>query len=338
MWVQLLIGWVPVWALYSTMILTAHEGTSMRAAVFVGMRATFCAALLGLLVHRLTQRVVWPESVRPSFVATHVFAATVYSAAWVALALALEVVLGAMHGGRVRFSSGAPVGPFLMLGGWMYAMVAGVSYAMQASQRAAAAEALAAQSQLAALRAQLNPHFLFNALHTVVQLIPLNPTQASSAAEQLAGLLRRGLEEHRDQIPLADELAFVERYVQLERMRFGDRLVVSVQHDAALRAALVPSFALQTLIENAVQHGAAPREQPTHVTATVQQHEGRVQITVSDDGVGASADALSHGTGLARLRDRLTALYGTSGTLQIETAPAHGFRATLVLPVQLADD
>jgi signal transduction histidine kinase len=338
MWIQLLIGWVPVWALYSTMILTAHAGSSVRSAVFAGVRATIGAALLGLLVHRLTQRIPWPRPVRLPFAATHVVAAALYSVSWVALTLSLEIVLGAMHGGRLRLSSAVPIGPFLMLGGWMYAMVAGVSYAMQASQRAAAAEALAAQSQLATLRAQLNPHFLFNALHTVVQLIPLDPAQASQAAEKLAALLRSGLEEQRDLIPLRDEWTFVQRYVELEQMRFGDRLIVDLRYDPAIGDALVPSFAVQTLIENAVQHGAAPRAAATRVTATAARAGDCVTVVVFDDGDGASDTAMQRGTGLSRLRDRLRVLFGAQGTLQIESTPGAGFRATIAVPFRSDDD
>src|SRR4026208_1160253 len=100
-------------------------------------------------------------------------------------------------------------------------MVSGVVYASEATERASKAEAIAARSQLAALRAQLNPHFLFNALHTVVQLMPVDPKGASRAAEQLAGLLRVTLEQDRDLVLLAEEWSFVEKYLELESLRFG---------------------------------------------------------------------------------------------------------------------
>ena len=345
-WLHLLIGWLPVWALYSTLVLTAHEGSTIRSAVFAGLRATTCAALLGLLVHRFTNRVPWPNKMRWSFMLMHLAVAALYSASWVVLSLSLELLLGSMHGAMaaglhgasVRLVTRVPVVPFLILGGWMYASVTGVSYALQSVQRVAKAEALAAEARLAALRAQLNPHFLFNALHTVVQLIPIDPSRATNAAERLAVLLRSGIEEQRDLIPLADEWAFVSRYLELEQLRFGDRLATELSCDVDAQEVLVPSFSLQTLVENAVQHGAAPRVERTHVVVRVTDSSTpsatEVTIEVSDDGVGADLNASRRGTGLSRLRDRLQALFGDAGSLSMETAPGRGFRASMSVPYQ----
>ena len=210
------------------------------------------AALLGLGVLRITERVPWPRAVRPGFVLIHVIGAIGFATAWMLLASALESII------RWRLYLVTPAGivPFLTIGIWLYIAVAGVAYAARSTQRAAAAEANAVRSQLAALRGQLNPHFLFNALHTVVQLIPVEPTRAALAAEQVAGLLRTVIEEDRDLVPLDDERRFVERYLAVEHLRFGDRLETAFEVEPALSAALVPSFALQTLVENAVRHGA----------------------------------------------------------------------------------
>jgi hypothetical protein len=335
-WLQLLVGWLPMWALYATLMVSAHPGTPVHSAVFAGFRAVLCAALLGLVVHRYAQRHPWPSPMRMSFLVRQLIAAPVYAVSWVALALSLEVALVATHGGGLRTMSQAPLIPFLVLGVWMYAMVAGVSFATQATQRAAVAEAQAARAQLAALRTHLNPHFLFNALHTVVQLIPVAPRDATAAAEELAGLLRSSLEESRDLIPLADEWAFVSRYVALEQRRFGERLLVTVTIDDDALDALVPSFALQTLVENAVRHGAAPRIEPTTIHITAAVRDDALTLTVVDDGAGtsraASPAASTTGTGLARLRDRLAALFGAEGTLDVRAASDHGFSAVVTVP------
>jgi LytS/YehU family sensor histidine kinase len=124
-----------------------------------------------------------------------------------------------------------------------------VSYATSATERAARAEAEASRAQLSALRSQLNPHFLFNALHTIVQLIPREPARAAQAAEQLGGLLRDTLEEDRDVVALAEERAFVERYLAVQRLRFGDRLSVRIDVSPEADQSLVPSFALLTAAE-----------------------------------------------------------------------------------------
>ena len=329
-WLQLIIGWFPVWALYTTLIVAAHPGSSLLHAMFSAVRAIAAAALLGLGVQRLTDRVAWPHPFRPGIVALHAVAAAAYAVAWVALTSLMESAL------RARLVLIAPAGivSFLVLGVWLYVMVAGVSYATRATERAARAEASAARSQLAALRAHLNPHFLFNALHTVVQLIPREPRQAAQAAEQLAGLLRTTIEEDRDLVSLAEEWAFIERYLDLERIRFGDRLQVRAEIPEAAGGALIPAFALQALVENAVRHGAAPRVEPTEVSVTARASAELLTLTVRDTGAGAGPEQLDNGgTGLQRLRDRLGALYGNRARLELAAGPAGGFTASLVIPL-----
>lgn len=332
-WLQLILGWLPIWALYSVLILTAHPGTTLHSAFFAGMRAIVCAALVGFAVNRLTQRVRWPVPMRLSFVAIQLMAAMAFALIWIALITVLEGSMVAMHGGAMRFAVRGPFLSFVVIGVWMYLMVAAVIYASQAAQRAVIAESLAVTSQLSTLRAQLNPHFLFNALHTVVQLIPLDPSRATKAAEQLATLLRASLEETRDLVPLRDEWAFVSRYLDLELIRFGDRLHIDSQLDARVIGAMIPSFALQTLVENAVRHGAAPHVDTTTLTIRAREEKGMLSVRVCDTGVGADLSSSgSRGTGLARLRDRLRVLYGDRGRLSLESAVGSGFCATIEFP------
>lgn len=345
-WLQLVLGWLPVWALYTTLILSAHPGVPFASAAQSGLRAIGIAAVLGLGVWRLTLRLPWPHPFRWRFAAFHLVGAAVYAGLFAALNAAMErglprpVVIDLPGDGApvahlvVLATSWFP--RFLILGVWFYVMVAGVAYATRGTERAARAEALAARAQLAALRAQLHPHFLFNALHTVVQLIPREPARAAHAAELVAGLLRTTLEEDRDLIPLADEWAFVERYLEVERIRFGERLRVHADlGDAA--GALIPAFALQTLVENAVRHGAAPRVEPTEVRVEARVTPALLRVTVRDDGAGADPAVLAagggaSGTGLRHLRDRLAALYGGSARLDLATRPDGGFTAALRLP------
>lgn len=328
-WLQLLIGWLPVWALFTTLILAAHANSNIHQATLVGLRIMLTAAALGLIVQRFTERVPWPSRVRPSFVALHLVAAFLYSGVWLALNIIVESLL---HHGIV-ISIGPGFVPYLTLGVWLYVMVAGVSYTTFATERVARAEANAARAQLSALRAQLNPHFLFNALHAVVQLIPREPKRAADAAEQLAALLRGTIEEDRDLVPLSDEWAFVGKYLELERMRFGDRLRVSAEMTDEAKGSLIPVFALQTLVENAVRHGAAPKVDATDITIRASAEIGKLVVTVRDTGDSASAPVGDGtGTGLKRLRERLGALYGADARLDVGKDPSGGFLATLVIP------
>lgn len=338
-WLHLFIAWLPVWVLYSSLIAAAHD-TGLRRAAVAGSRAIGIAALLGLLVQRLTDRVQWPRPLTVRFVLVHAVAALAFAAAWVGLTSMVERAVS----GR-WFLPPSGLYAFLILGGWLYFMVAGIAYAVRATERAARAEAAAATTQLAALRAQLNPHFLFNALHAVVQLIPVQPKRAAQAAEEVATLLRTVIEEDRDLVPLEDEQRFVERYLEVERIRFGDRLQASFMVDAALAGALIPSFVIQTLVENAVRHGAAPQVEATTIVISAHTAGERLLLTVRDSGAGMAGLSATGGeqvvllpqaagTGLRRLAERLEALYGRRAALSLASEPGRGFTAIVALPLE----
>ena len=331
-WVQLLIGWLPIWALFTTLITVAHSNSVTEAAL-ISLRMIVAAALLGLGVQRLTERVPWPQTVTPLFVLIHIGAAIVYALAWVLLNSIIESVL---HG-ALMIVVGVGIASFLMLGIWMYVMIAGVSYTMQSSARAAKAEAAASQAQLDALRAQLNPHFLFNALHTVVQLIPREPRVAAQAAEEVAGLLRTTIEEDRDIISLEREVDFVKRYLDVESIRFGERLTIHYEIPDEALSATLPSFSLQTLVENAVRHGAGPKVEPTDVTIGAQLRNASLIVQVTDTGAGVNEVTGLRGTGLKRLRDRLSALYRGGADLQLTPRTSGGTIATLTVPQETSD-
>ncbi|WP_457323607.1 sensor histidine kinase [Roseateles sp. P5_E11] len=329
-WVQWLIGWLPVAALFAVLMMTVH-GAGIHEALHYSLRLMATAAVLGLVVHRFTARLPWPHPLKLSFVAKHALGATLYAVAWVAANSIVESLVV----GRVVLVVGPGIAAYLVTGVWFYVMIAGVAYAQRAAARNAQLEALQARSQLAALRAQLHPHFLFNALHTVVQLIPLDPERATRAAEQLAALLRASFDNPREFVTLREEWAMVQLYLDIEAIRFGERLrVVTEFEDAALNE-LLPSFALQTLVENAVRHGAAPRVEATTVRVTARVEGETLLIAAADDGMGAEPAALeAGGTGLRRLRERLGWLYGASASLTVQTAPGRGLRAELRLPVK----
>lgn len=339
-WLQLLLGWLPVGAIFAFMLYMAHGGEPLWS-VIMALQLMLTAAALGLVVYRFTLRVPWPHPLGARFVALQVFAALAYALVWAVLnvfvASAITSILHSIEGHRLTlmFAIGPGWGvPYLVLGFWLYIMVAGVAYANRATERAAQTEALAARTQLAALRAQLHPHLLFNALHTVVQLIPLDPARATKAAEELAAILRAALAEQRDVVALEQEWAFVRRYLAIETLRFGERLRVNEAIDAGASAASVPAFALQALVENAVRHAAAPRIGTTTIAISAALDGDVLTLRVADDGEGVDPAAAerSGGTGLRRLREQLVWLCGGAATLEIDSAPTRGFAATLKLP------
>ncbi|HUQ98061.1 MAG TPA: histidine kinase [Gemmatimonadaceae bacterium] len=292
-------------------------------------------AVMAFVLYRFVRRVAWPRPFRFRFVLLHLVAAPVFAVCWILLTIAVESlftgsVMDTRTGRRVvQLPSELPETSLLL-----YVIVVGIAYSVERRERAAYAAAEASRAQLAALRAQLHPHFLFNALHTVVQLIPLDPVRAAEAAELVASLLRRTLEDDRDEVTLDDEWTFVSRYLEVEHIRFGDRLRVRAELDPDLLDERVPSFALQTLVENAVRHGAANRVAPTDIVVTAALTDSNLTLSVWNTG----GPSLPHqgengvGTGLSRLRQRLAFLYGDSARLTCGARADGGFEAVLVVP------
>ena len=302
--------------------LTATEFAAILARVLLGLAVAY-------LVYRFVRRLPWPRPFRFRFLLIHLAAAPASGLAWLVLT-----------GGAVVLITGRPFIPtvrhvpvdFLTIGSTVYLVIAAVTYLDDATARAARAEAAVAQTQLATLRAQLQPHFLFNALHTVVQLIPIDPARAAHAAELVASLLRRTVEEERDEVTLDEEWGFVSRYLEVERIRFGDRLRVRAEMDPDLLDEPVPSFALQTLVENAVRHGAAHRVAPTEIAVTAAETGSHLTLSVRNTGDPSPPVPAGNGTGLSRLCDRLALLYGDAARLTWGAREEGGFEAVLVVP------
>ena len=303
--------------------------------VIVGVVRITLMVAIALGVYRLARVLRWPtRPPRWHFVLIHVAMVPVCVLIFIVVSNALTLLL---LGYRTppRHLSG-----FFVVGAYLYIVIAGASYMVEATRRTARAETAAAQMQLAALRAQIQPHFLFNALHTVVQLIPINPARAMEAAELVADMLRATMEDERDVISLGDEWAFVSRYLELERIRFGERLRVHADVDPQLLDARIPSFALQTLVENAVRHGAAPRVEPTDIVVTAAGTQAEVTLSVRNNGNAAPTSGVtsSTGTGLNRLRERLVALHGNAARLTYGLRDDGDFEAVVVVPREAATD
>jgi two-component system, LytTR family, sensor kinase len=193
------------------------------------------------------------------------------------------------------------------------------------------------QAQLEALKSQLQPHFLFNALNGVATLMHWDVAAADEMLTQLADLLRETLRHPgTHEITLAEELALLDRYLGVVRVRFHDRLTVHCDIDPEASDALVPHFLLQPLVENALEHGIAQRPGPGCVEIRARREGDRLRITVVDDGPGLATDrgnGNGNGVGLANARARLTELYGAEQELTLEPVSlAGGARATVTLP------
>ncbi len=205
-----------------------------------------------------------------------------------------------------------------------------------------------AEAQLVALRAQINPHFLFNALNTIVALIEEKPDDAEKTVEHLAAIFRHILRTGGQSfVPLETELALVNHYLAIEHARFGQKLKVETAVDEALLGFPIPAFTLQTLIENAVKHGIEKRRGGGVVRIEAQaRSEGGASITVTDTGIGIpalfnpedSARTSFYGIGLRNVQARLDRLYNRPDLLQIYSHPEQGTIARLTLPSDTASN
>ncbi len=198
-----------------------------------------------------------------------------------------------------------------------------------------------AGARFAALQAQVNPHFLFNTLNTIAVLVRDDDRQgAVRIVEHLSELLRRTLSRHQEnQVSLGEELELVRQYVAIEQARFSDRLRPEFRVDDSLLAAMVPSFALQHLVENAIRHGIARAPDAGSLIVAAKRVGDLLEITVTDDGGGIDPDApIPKGHGIDNTRERLRALYGDAASLEIVRSAKGGTIATLRVPYKEANE
>jgi signal transduction histidine kinase len=226
---------------------------------------------------------------------------------------------------------------------WVYWAILGVCHALdyyhkyRAREREALSlEARLAEARLQVLKMQLQPHFLFNTLHAISSLMHQDVELADRMLARLADLLRFTLENAGTQeVPLKQELEFVELYLEIEQARLGPRLAVRVEADPEAMDAYVPNLILQPLVENAIRHGIAPRRGRGHIEIRTTRDNGTVQVEVLDNGPGLTLEPhaqLREGVGLMNTRARLQHLYGDAHQFAVANRPGGGLAVTLRVP------
>lgn len=345
-WVGCLVGWL---------LLAILVGIALHVDA---LRAGRDSELAVVLIDRMASDLVWVPIAAVVFAAMErVIAAGVRAAgiAWrfavLGVVLAPVYVLWApvsramLHGGGVAGMVDAlrhTPGTTLIWDAILFTMLALTAGMLVVSQRARRQErdgmelrTRLAQAELDLLRAQLEPHFLFNALNTIAGLIRVaRPDLATSALAKLSELLRYVVEASRqDRVPLAWELEFATSYLELQQMRFGPRLKFAIHHPAGSRSCDVPPLLLQPLIENAVVHGVARTSEPVTIDVRIAMVPGELRVAVDntrDD--RASADRASTGVGLRNTRQRLERMYGDGFVLDAGPDGPHRYRVTIALP------
>jgi signal transduction histidine kinase len=339
-WLLYAAAWVPIALVYGQLI-GAQRGVGGLQALYSGIDYTLTPALLGVAVWWVSGKIRWPASNAVAFFVAHIAIAIAYTIVW------LAVVVGSIALGtgwtRALAITRTFAGWQVTYGIWAYGIIAGISYAIRISRSLrekeaarARAEAARATAELSALRGQLNPHFLFNTLHTVIALVRREPQMAEAALEQFGEMLRYVLDVNRaeqEDVQLADEMEFVRNFLSLEQLRLGERLRVIEDVSADALDCVIPSLTLQPLVENAVKYAVAPKTSGGTIEIKASLHDSSLVLEVIDDGPGAGNGVeAGSGVGLRAVRQRLEARYPNASSFEARSRDGGGFAVRLMLP------
>ncbi len=337
-------GCLAYWAVYVAAVLIGSKQSGWMAARW-GLLGVLPDCLLAPFALWFTRRALWGRLAAWRFFLRHAAGGVVFvalSSAGSLLEFALERRLTT---GLWSLPPGIEGLAWKGLGSlFVYATICGIGNAVELARRAARAEVLRAEAQLAALRARLNPHFILNLLHTLMGLVAREPASAEAALERLGDVLRYALRvqsQALDEVRLREEWEFVDRYLSLERLRLGDRLRSRLEAEEGLLDAVVPAFSLQPLVENAVRHAIAPRAGGGCLVVTARRAGASLVLAVEDDGAPAEESTAARsqapdqgsGIGLHLIQERLLALYGGAARLETGRSALGGFRASVTLPL-----
>jgi signal transduction histidine kinase len=338
-----LVAWLPIIVTYAVMI-GIDDHASTAAALYASILSVAPGLGLGIVVRQISGAVARYWSGRGNLFLIHSLLAIIYALVWACLVVMILLVWGSADAYRGFLREG--LGWQLVIGIGVYAAIAGVSHSqvvgarLRAEEtRAAYAEAVRNAAELRALRAQLDPHFIFNTLHSILELVHHDPKVAEDAIERFARMLRYVLtaNQHRgDEVLLVREWRFVEDYLEIERLRLGDRLRVELFLDPESGACVIPVFTLQPLVENAIRHSVAKRSQTTSVRISAHVDDETLVLTVSDNGMGPPSDMvhLLPGVGLRAIEQRIALRYPAGASMRTFVPPDGGFAVEVRVPAE----
>ena len=295
-------------------------------------------AALSPAIFRLARAFRFERGTWKRALAAHFAAAVLFSLAHIFLQSVIQCVTRWSHVGGDSMTG---VYAFLLtkkfhLNLLTYAAIVGVSHAAFYYRRYHERTAQLARARLHSLQMQLQPHFLFNTLNTISELVHHDPRAADRTIARLGDLLRLSLEnENQPEVSLRQELEFLQKYLEIEKTRFHDRLTVDFEIAPEALDARVPSMILQPLLENAIRHGIAARPGAGRIKICAARQDGSLEIKISDDGAGIadfSAARVREGIGLSNTRARLRQLYGERQRLVLENSPGGGLEVKLEIP------
>ncbi len=344
MWKLYFLAWLP----FGLLMAFAEQGKALAGGSFDLAKAAL--TFVWLLPVALLLMLAWPvggylkrrDVGSYAMVGIHTVLALLFAMAWLSVSMIMMPYMGEKRMPPLYVM----VWPFLfyML---IYAVVAGAFHAVRAnedarvqSEAAIQAKSLLVASELTALRNKLNPHFLFNTLHSIIALTRKNSQAAEAALLKFSDMLRYVLETEKsgsDRVTLDEEMSFVRDYLDLEALRLGPRLDVEWDIDPQAINVSVPALSVQPLVENSIKYAFNPRSQPGKLTisAYINDKGSHLAISVRDDGPGAVQDKVhsTDGLGVKTVARRLALEYGEKASFSIETAPDAGFEVRLLIPV-----
>src|SRR6266481_2011856 len=339
-----LLAWIPL-AVLLLYLLASPGGISLPQAIGMVLPLCLIYAFMCLSAWYSCRGAPLGTSTFSRLALTHLLAALVISGIWVLIARGLASVLASLQMFRGLDQRFAPDYPLLFASGVMIYLLAvalhylllSVEHARELEKREIQARVLARDSELKALKAQVNPHFLFNSLNSISALTSIDAGRARDMCILLADFLRMtlGLGE-KALVPLREELELLRRFLAIEKVRLGERLHVDAHIEAQAETCLLPPLLLQPLVENAIIHGVATLPTGGTVRLSAECSGGRLHLSV-ENSVDPDAPApRKGGLGLANVRLRLEARYGKDATLRA-TAEEELFRVTISLPAEMAD-
>jgi two-component system sensor histidine kinase AlgZ len=333
-----LLAWVPL-ALLLAFLLMMMGGLSWAPAVTLSLPVSLAYSLICLAPWSMCRVLPLGESPGWKILGNHLAAAVAAALIWIVLAKGLGLLLGRYFFARLNETFSAQLPLLFGIGVLLYLLSVALHYVLlsvesskEAETRAYEALTLARESELKALKAQINPHFLFNCLNSISALATVDGPRARDMCIKLSDFLRSTLKLAENQnISLSEELTLAKAYLEVEQVRFGARMRVDIDADRACGDCVVPSLLLQPLIENAIKHGIAGLVDGGVVHLEAHCGDGRLQLKIDNDFDPDAPATPRNGLGLRNVRDRLRALYENRARLTTVASDAH-FAVELELP------
>ncbi len=340
-WAAVFLFWTATALSFAANLHFAHR-VPWGEAIVPSLADWYSFALLSIPMLRLARRFQFERSGWKMTTLLHLFASVFFSGFWIMLRAGLAQAERKLHGYPMDFGAEF-VNLFTKsfhLNLWIYWVILAVSHAFEYYRRlserevaTAALEKSLTEAKLRALQSQLNPHFLFNTLHTISALMHIDVDKADRTIAKLSDLLRYALDNTEDhEVPLRDELEFLRRYLEIEQTRFGDRVSVTMDIPRETLDAQVPNLILQPIVENAIRHGIEPHARPGKIHLSARREGNVLFLEVKDNGNGIPAHNKREGIGTSNTRLRLQQLYGSAQTFTLANLPEGGLLAKISLP------